>query len=143
MNKKFCVLLVIVGLFIFSGCYNNSKTKLIENTDYYINGECTSKYLDISKRGYYIDTWNQPDAPYFYIICMGRKDTGGYSLKIKEVNKIGNTTEIIVEEISPSEDAIVTMALTSPTIVVEFPKYQENIVIKNTKGKEFTELKDY
>ena len=44
-----------------------------------------------------------------------------------------------VEEIVPDKGSTVTMAFTSPTIIVEFPKYQENIIIKNTKGEEFTE----
>ena len=52
-----------------------------------------------------------------------------------EVNKIENTTEVIVEEIVPADDAMVTMVLTSPTITIEFPEYQENIVIKNTAIK--------
>ena len=68
---------------------------------------------------------------------------GGYGLKIKEVNKNDNKTEIIVEEIVPGKDDVVTMAFTYPTIVVEFPKYQEDIVIKNTDGVEFEKLKDY
>ena len=144
MKKKyFKMLLVILCLFAFTGCNNSNKTKLVENTDYFIKGEFNGQYLDITKRGYYIDTLNQPNAPYLYIICMGEKSTGGYSLKVKEVNKVDDKTEIIVEEIVPDKDAIVTMAHTSPIIIVEFPKYQENIVIKNTKGEEFTELKDY
>ena len=144
MKKKYFLMpLVILCLFIFTGCNNSNKTKLVENKDYFIRGEFTGQYLDITQRGYYIDTLNQPNAPYLYIICMGEKNTGGYSLIVKEVNKVNENTEIIVEEIAPAKDATVTLAFTSPTIIVEFPKYQENVVIKNTKGEEFTELKDY
>ena len=106
MKKKYFLMsLVILCLFVFTGCNNNNKTKLVENTDYFIRGEFTSKYLDITKRGYYIDTLNQRNAPYFYIICMGEKNTGGYSLKVKEVNKVDEKTEIIVEEIVPTKFA--------------------------------------
>ena len=144
MKKKyFLIFLIALILFTLTGCNKDTKTKLIENEDYTINGEFTGKYIDITKRGYYIDTLNQPDAPYFYIICMGEKNTGGYSLKIKEVNKINKKTEIIVEEIIPTKNDVVTEAFTHPTITVVFPKYQENIIIKNTKGEEFTKLKDY
>ena len=69
---------------------------------------------------------------------MGKKDTKGYSLKIKEVNKVDEKTEIIVEEVTSTKNTEL-----SPTIVVEFPNYQDGIIIKNTKGEEFTELKDY
>lgn len=144
MKRKFLILpLIILAVFVFTGCNKNNKTKLIENTDYFVRGEFTGEYLDITKRGYYVDTLNQPNAPYFYIICMGEKNTGGYSLKVKEVNKVDEKIEIIVEEIEPAKGDKVTMALTYPTIIVEFPEYQENIIIKNTKKKEFSNLKDY
>ena len=129
MRKKcILILLVVFCLLLFTGCNKNDKTKLIEGTDYNVKGEFTGKYLDISKRGYYIDTLNQPNAPYLYIICMGKKNTGGYSLKVKEVNSIDGKTEIIVEEIIPDKGDMVTMAITNPTIIVEFSKYQENII---------------
>ena len=137
------LLILILCVFVFTGCNKSDEVKLVEGKDYKVNGEFSGKYLSLTKRGYYIDTLNEPNAPYFYIICMGEKSTGGYGLKIKEVNKNDNKTEIIVEEIVPGKDDVVTMAFTYPTIVVEFPKYQENIVIKNTDGVEFEELKDY
>ena len=139
MKKKYLLILfIILSIFIFTGC--EKKTKLVENKDYFIRGEFTGKYLDIKNRGYYIDTLDEPNAPYYYIICMGEQNTGGYSLKIKEVNQVEDKTEIIVKEIEPYKGEIVTMSFTYPTIIVEFPKKQENIVIKNTKGEEFTRL---
>lgn len=139
MKKKiFLIPLIIISLFILTGC--NETTKLKEDTDYKIGGEFTGQYLDLTQRGYYIDTLNQINAPYYYIICMGEKSTGGYSLNIKEVNKTETQTEIIVEEIEPKAGSIVTMAFTYPTIMVEFPEYQDNIIIKNTKGEVFEYL---
>ena len=96
--------------------------------------------MDLTKEGYYIDSLNQINAPYFYIICMGEKNTGGYSLNVKEVNKVNDTTEIIIEEIVPSEGDVVTMAITNPTVIVEFPKYQDDITIKTTDGKIYEKL---
>lgn len=136
-RKIYLLVLTIICIFIFTGCNSG---ELVKDVDYYVRGEFTGKYLDTKKRGYYIDTLNQPNAPYFYIICMGEKNTGGYDLKIKEVNKLEDKTEIIVEEIEPDAGDIVTMAFTSPTVIVEFPEYQENIVIKNTKGDIFNKL---
>ena len=139
MKKKYLLILfIILSIFIFTGC--EKKTKLVENKDYSIDGEFTGKYLDITKRGYYMDTLDEPNAPYYYIICMGEQNTGGYSLKIKEVNKVDEKTEVIVEEVKPKKNDTVTMALTYPTIIIEFPERQKNIVIKNTKGEEFTKL---
>ena len=145
MKRKYLliVLLIILGVFIFTGCEKKEKTKLIENKDYFVRGSFTGQYLDIKKRGYYIDTYNEVGAPYLYIICMGEQSSGGYSLEIKEVNRIDNKTEIIVKEIVPSKHETVTTWFTSPTIIVEFPNYQEDITIKNTIGEEFNELKGY
>ena len=143
--KRIIINLVLISICILTitGCHNFNKTKLVENVEYFVRGEFKGNYLDISKRGYYVDSLNQDDAPYYYIICSGKKISGGYALKIKEVSKNNNQTEIIVEEIAPSKSEIVTMAITYPTIIVEFPKYQDNIVIKNTKGELFSKLKDY
>ena len=136
-RKSVFIILLLVFAFAVTGC---NKTKLVKGTDYFIRGEFTGQYLDVTKRGYYIDSLNEPNAPYYYIICMGEKNTGGYYLEVKEVNIVDGKTEIIVEEVTPSEGDMVTMAFTYPTIIVEFPKYQENIVIKNTKGELFVLL---
>lgn len=138
MKRKIVLItLIVISMFMITGC-NNEKLK--EKLDYEILGEFTGQYLDLTKRGYYIETQNQINAPYMYIICMGEKSTGGYSLNIKEVNKNDTQTEIIVEEIEPAPGAIVTMAFTYPNVIVEFPEYQENIIIKNTKGEIFERL---
>ena len=134
------VLLVIIGLFTITGCDKEKKTKLVEGKDYTIDGEFDGKYLDLTQRGYYIDTLNEPNAPYFYIICMGEQTTGGYSLEIKDVNKVEDKTEVIVKENKPGKNSVVTDALTTPTIMIEFPEMQKNIVIKNTAGEEFKQL---
>ena len=140
-RKLLLVIMLLICLFGFAGCKKETQgTPLVENTDYSIKGEYKGSSFNLSKRGYYIDTTNEINAPYQYIICMGEKNSGGYKLEIKEVNKVDNKTEVIVEEISPKDTDIVTMALTTPTIVIEFPKHQDNIVIKNTKGEEFTLL---
>ncbi len=147
-RKSLLVLLVLLSVFIFTGCEKKeekkpaedtkTKTKLVENTDYYVRGELTwGDHWDKTKKGYYIDSKNEPNAPYYYALCMGEKPTGGYSLKVKEVNKVNGKTELIVEEIVPGKDETTTQALTYPTLVVEFPTEQEGITIKDTNGGEF------
>ena len=134
------LLIVVLCVFAFTGCNKEQKVNFEEGKDYFIRGDFSGAYFNLAKRGYYIDTYNQTDNSYFYIICMGEKNTGGYSLKIKDVKKDDNHTEVIVEELVPGKDAIVTMAFTYPTIVIEFTESQDNIVIKNTEGIEFDKL---
>ena len=112
---------------------------LEEGIDYEIDTTYNGQTF-VDERGYYIDSLNEPNAPYYYIICMGLKNTGGYNIKVKEVNKIDDLTEIIVEETSPSSTDAVSQAITFPKVVVKFPEYQENIKIKNTNDEEFIEL---
>ena len=97
MKKKYyLILLMLICLFAFVGCNKNNENtenkttnKLREGKDYYIMGEYTGKNFDVTKRGYYFDTLNQPDAPYFYIICMGEKNTGGYSFLTTKLTRSG------------------------------------------------------
>ncbi len=135
-RKYFLLLLVIICGVLLTGC--EKKTKLVENKDYFVKGEYEGKYLDVSKRGYYIDTLNQPNAPYFYIVCMGEKGHIGYNLKVKEVNKSKHKTEVIIEEIAPNKGE--TLEYTNATLIIEFPSSQKNITIKNTKGEEYKRL---
>ena len=149
-RKTLLVLLILLSVFIFTGCEKKeekkpaedktvNKTKLVENTDYFIRGELTwGDYWDKTKKGYYIDSKNEPNAPYYYVLIMGEKPTGGYSLKVKEVNRNDGKTEMIVEEIVPGANEVTTQALTYPTLVVEFPTQQEGITIKDTNGGEFS-----
>ena len=141
MKKKILFIPVMVLCLLFlAGCNKTevgTKGKLEEGKDYTIDTSYNGQTIDYAKRGYYIDSLDEPDAPYFYIICMGEKSTGGYGIKVKEINKKDDLTEIIVEETSPDPGSTVTQALTYPKVVVKFPKYQEKITIKNTNGEEF------
>lgn len=128
----FCLLLVGCGL-------NDEKEVESEGT---INGYTykikTGDDSRFKKRGYYIDTLNQPDAPWFYIIAMGEKNTGGYDIAITslKIDKEGNA-RIIVKETKPPKDSVTTMAFTYPYVSIEVDKYFKSITIINTDGEEF------
>ena len=67
MKRKYgLVLFLVLSLFVFAGCTKEeekvSRTTLVENKDYYVRGEHNVKYLDLTKRGYYIDTLDEPDV---------------------------------------------------------------------------------
>lgn len=50
---------------------------------------------------------------------LGMKPTGGYALEIERVEMFGETLIIIVQEIAPGPDDMVSMALTYPHIVIK------------------------
>ena len=75
--------------------------------------------INIYKRSkgfvYYTDDANG----YVYIgILMGEKSTGGYSVKVTEVQDNEGKTDVFVQEICPSADAIVTQVITYPYIII-------------------------
>jgi len=59
-------------------------------------------------------------------VFMGTKNTGGYGIEIKRVIDTGKKIIVLVEQISPPEGAMVTMAITQPYHVVK---------IENPEGK--------
>ena len=139
MKKKYLILPVLLLCMLFLvGCNKGGdKATLTENTDYTIDNTYPVNNMDLTKRGYYIDSLNEPNAPYFYIISMGNKSVEMYTLELKEVTRINGKTEIIVKEIPPTQEQMSQEGFKYQTIVVKFPEYQENITIKNTDGEEF------
>lgn len=85
--------------------------------------------------GYYIDSLNQPNAPYYYIITMGPKNTGGFYLKVQNVSFDDDENVLVtVQEIFPDTQDNVTDALTCPSVVIEFSHAPRSIIIQNQEG---------
>lgn len=64
------------------------------------------------------------------LVCfLGEKSTGGYDIDIEKVNFSVTTSEVILKEMFPEKNAMVTMAFTSPYVFVTLPK-NKTIVIK-------------
>lgn len=59
-------------------------------------------------------------------VFMGEKNTGGFGIEIKEVIDTGKQIVALVEEITPQEGGMVTMAFTSPYHIVK---------VENPEGK--------
>lgn len=115
--------------------------KVTEPLTYKIYDDENGQSFDYSKRGYYVNTFKMPDSPWFYIISMGEKSSGGYSIKVNEVNiDKDNNVEVIVKETSPKSGETVTTVLTYPTVCIEFNKKPTTIKIVNTDGEVFKAL---
>jgi hypothetical protein len=56
------------------------------------------------------------------IISLGMKSTGGYRIELVSVKNYFDRTVIELVEHPPAEGAIVTQALTNPTIIIQFNK---------------------
>lgn len=64
------------------------------------------------------------------LVCfLGEKPTGGYEIDIESVKFLPTSAEVILKEIGPEKNAMVTMAFTSPYIFVTLPK-NKTILVK-------------
>ena len=137
MKKGFIIFIVLVLLGI--GAYTLYK----ENNPYsyqIIEGYRSGNY-DYTKKGYYIDTSGEENAPYYYIITMGSNNTSGYSLKVDtiEFDYYGNA-HIVVREEAPKNNDLVSMAFTYPSLAIRVDKAFHGITVKNTDGEEYLKL---
>ena len=110
------------------------KYEILNNTFDY-----DSKY---SKRGYYIENINNNDSV-IVTIAMGMKNSGGYSIKIKNIDIINDDelVQIFVEESSPGADQIVPDVITYPYAKVKFNQKPQNLFIINDETlEEFKEV---
>ena len=73
-----------------------------------------------------------------YFITLGLKSSGGYSIDIEkiDIDKDGNVSIVVLEK-EPPDDAIVTMALTCPTIDISFSEKPKSITVSNTLGEQY------
>lgn len=152
MNKRMLLVMLIVILFIIiikividlnsqGSSVQIAAGKNNNNITYEIHTNYNQGNYDYSKRGYYVDTYYEPNAPWLYIITMGKQKSGGYSIDISSV-KIDkkNNVEVIVKENIPQNGEIETMEFTYPAVCLELSKKPNSIKIVNTEGKIFEEL---
>ena len=64
------------------------------------------------------------------LVCfLGEKTTGGYDIDVEKVKFSTGFSEVILKEVVPEKNAMVTMAITSPYIFVTLPK-NKTILVK-------------
>ncbi len=127
-NDEYQVLLDIIGE---KDIRNTEKYKIIDTVDNY-----DSEYVD---RGYHVE--EEEDGNYLITVAMGSRNTGGYSIKIKDVVINDNDVLIYVKETSPQADSVVTMAFTYPIAKVELLFKPGKIEVQNVDSfKEYERL---
>ena len=93
------------------------------------------------ERGWYI--MRSDGNPVLIMISSGRRNTGGYSINIKDIGEApktddsdASTLQITVEETSPAEGQITTEALTNPVCYIGFNTDPGMLSVKNQNGVE-------
>lgn len=78
---------------------------------------------------------------YWYIgIFSGKKNTGGYTIKVLTVDDVEGKTVVIVQETSPKPSMNVTDALTYPYTVIRAKDITQPIVVKDELGEVFKDI---
>lgn len=161
LETVICICIIVILLIVIvamrmsnekSQNFNNERNEIQTSEEigkkgnkitYKINNK-SSNSSGYSERGYYVDTLNQPNAPYYYIISMGEQNTGGYSIKITDV-KIdeNNNVNVTVKEKEPKQGEVTTMGFTCPTCELELSEEPNSITIKDTNGNEYERKNRY
>lgn len=145
MRKLFCIIFTTALISTIPGCGFTASNKLYDHTVKYkiinendISHDMASQINSIkNSRGYSVF---KNDGNYI-LISSGRKNTGGYEINIKSSNINSGTLKIVVEEISPTPDAIVTQAITYPHIILKVDEPFRTLKVINTNGAEFKPIK--
>ena len=67
---------------------------------------------------------------------QGEQRTGGYAIRIERIAKAGSELRVIARFTAPAQDAMVTMALTSPAHTVTVDETADTVVLYDTTGAE-------
>lgn len=141
MNKKIVIVILIMLIaVVLIGIYIMQTKKDTSKIIYTINNNMNNYDAKYSERGFYINTFKEPDSPWFYTIAMGEQNSGGYSISIEEVTVDDNDNVVVIVKESYPSTKMVTMALTYPTCMIEFSKKPNSIIIKNIEGENFENL---
>ena len=99
---------------------------------YKISKNCQFKEKDLSIKGYYLETFNQPNSPYYYLISAGENPNGCYGISVDNILYDKGNLTINVQFTSPSVDDTCTDALVYPHICVEINDIGDhNVTINN------------
>lgn len=94
--------------------------------------------LPVAKKGYQVIRSNNK---YIIVISSGEKKTGGYTIKVTQVEDNEGKLIITVIETSPAQEEMTTQVITYPSVAIEIGNnISPNFVVKDVKGGVFKPL---
>jgi hypothetical protein len=118
--------------------YNNIKFEEIsaENVPAPLSGIIASDKARTGFLHYYDE-----DTGYMYIaVLMGKRNTGGYSVQVTEVEDVEGRTNVWIKENKPQPGTNVLQVITYPYTVIRAKGITPNITIKNSSGTMYGDL---
>ncbi len=66
-------------------------------------------------------------------ICMGEKNTGGFSVDVAGIRETKEGVTVMVKEIGPAAGDMVTMAISQPFCIIKIPVAKKEITFEKVK----------
>lgn len=127
--RRFLFLIALVSILILSvGCDTvEEDVDLTEPTEFdyeiieedVLEEEATKEWYEENKENYGFYTYAISDQEKYLLVSAGEKRTGGYSLEIEGVNELSQMISFNINLNEPSEDDMVTQAITYPSLLVK------------------------
>ena len=95
------------------------------------------------QKGYLVYGEGEDEYRYSIIVEAGEFNTGGYDIKITDLQYDGTALTVTVLETAPAPDGIVTQAFTYPCCAVQFNKLPKTIKVVSEEGNEYECLYHY
>lgn len=103
----------------------NKEELIIKDNDSFTN---LISELNISPSEYEVLLNINFDKNNLVVLFLGEKPTGGYDIDVQKVLFLDKTIEIYSKSVAPEKDAMTTMVITSPYVMVTVPKGKEIII---------------
>ena len=157
MSKKSIISVILLAVLVFGlvGCTGTRTTSqpvvyqqpfpkkgIIGGIEYSITPDA-GYYRKSKTAGYFIDTLDEPNAPYMFFITSGEKPTTGYGVNIVNIEMDDQNNMVVTVEFTEPTDKNVTKEKTNPTTCLSvMPPYPADVVIQLTNGDMLKYLED-
>jgi len=114
------------------------RNKILYNFVYTINDELSQYNKEYEKRGYYYEEENDEAI---ITVAMGKKFSGGYSIKVEKIEFYYSFATIYVNE--TEAQGAVTLAITYPVVQIKIKQIPSKVTVLNTEtGEKFDLLEE-
>ena len=147
MFKKFTICLIIAAVLAMgmAGCKSSNTSQVALQPAIASEGDVGGYHYSIQEQagywqqsqtaGYYMDTLDEPNAPYFVFITSGEKKTTGYGVEVTGIDVDSNNfMTITVQFTDPDSKASVKKEKSYPTTCVTLDKMPDDITVELTDG---------
>lgn len=147
--------LLLILVFVLAGCQNNEEVPIVTEpvteepaTEEPVETSIAYDLLDAAElpnfelmkltRGFY--AYVDSEGNTIVWISQGEKPTGGFYLEVVEVTVTDNHLKVVVSEVEPGAEDMVTQAFTYPNISIILDGVYDEITVINTDEEAFNEL---